>query len=89
LDVTLHSTYEMVRDIFKEIFLLFPDPLVHLGGDEVSLACLANATDFVKLENITPDQIEPHYRKKQKKILKELNSTKKFIYWTNEYSLTT
>lgn len=55
MDVTLHSTYEMVRDIFKEIFLLFPDPLVHLGGDEVSLACLANATDFVKLENITPD----------------------------------
>lgn len=52
LDVTLHKTYELVKEVFKEVFELFPDPYVHLGGDEVTLTCLANKTDFIRLENI-------------------------------------
>lgn len=44
LDVTLDQTYTLVKEVFTEIFQLFPDPIVHLGGDEVVLTCLANRT---------------------------------------------
>ncbi len=44
LDVTLDKTYMLVREVFSEILDIFPDPLVHLGGDEVALTCLANQT---------------------------------------------
>jgi hexosaminidase len=33
LDVTLEKTYSLVREVFAEIFDIFPDPIVHLGGD--------------------------------------------------------
>lgn len=33
LDVTLDATYKLVKEVFTEIFALFPDPFVHLGGD--------------------------------------------------------
>lgn len=52
LDVTLDSTYTFVKEIFAEIFTLFPDPVVHLGGDEVVLSCMANKTEFMKLEGV-------------------------------------
>lgn len=33
LDVTLEKTYTLVKEVFSEIFSIFPDPMVHLGGD--------------------------------------------------------
>lgn len=47
LDVTLDETYKLVKEVFTEIFDLFPDPVVHLGGDEVVLTCLTNKTEFI------------------------------------------
>ena len=44
LDVTLDSTYTLIKEVFAEIFQLFADPVVHLGGDEVVLTCLTNKT---------------------------------------------
>lgn len=48
LDVTLEDTYKLVKEVFEEVFKLFPDPFVHLGGDEVVLTCSANETEFTK-----------------------------------------
>lgn len=80
LDVTLDETYKLVKEVFIEIFELFPDPYVHLGGDEVVMTCYANRTEF---ESEHGKDIELGYRKKQRKMLKEVNSTKRFIYWMN------
>lgn len=33
LDITLDKTYKLIAEVFAEIFEIFPDPLVHLGGD--------------------------------------------------------
>lgn len=47
LDVTLDRTYKLIREVFAEIFDIFPDPYVHVGGDEVKLICLTNKTEFI------------------------------------------
>ncbi len=52
LDVSLEETYKLVKEVFAEIIDIFPDPILHLGGDEVVLTCLQNKTEFVKLEKI-------------------------------------
>lgn len=52
LDVTLDKTYKLVEEVFAEIFDIFPDPITHLGGDEVVLTCLANKTEFLAKEGI-------------------------------------
>lgn len=33
LDVTLDQTYTLVKEVFAEIIDIFPDPILHLGGD--------------------------------------------------------
>lgn len=33
LDVTMETTYKLVKEVFEEINSIFPDPVVHLGGD--------------------------------------------------------
>lgn len=33
LDVTLDATYTLVKEVFAEIMDIFPDPIIHLGGD--------------------------------------------------------
>lgn len=52
LDVTLDQTYTLVKEVFAEIIDIFPDPIIHLGGDEVVLTCLKNKTEFVEKEKI-------------------------------------
>lgn len=39
LDVTRDIVYNFSQDLFHELFDLFRDPWMHLGGDEVSLDC--------------------------------------------------
>lgn len=57
LDVTLDKTYKLVREVFAEIIDIFPDPYIHLGGDEVVLTCLQNKTEFIKGEGIKDHEI--------------------------------
>lgn len=39
LDPTLDSVYNFIKDLYGELFHVFPDEMVHVGGDEVSLEC--------------------------------------------------
>ena len=48
IDISLAKTYELFRDIMTEIAEVFIDPVIHLGGDEVSINCLKNETEFTK-----------------------------------------
>jgi hexosaminidase len=39
LNVASDATYALVEDLLDELLLLFPDELIHLGGDEVDTSC--------------------------------------------------
>ena len=83
LDVTLDKTYKLVKEVFAEIISIFPDPIIHLGGDEVVLTCLQNKTNFMAQEKIREREIELQYRKKQRKIIREIDPSKIAMYWMN------
>jgi len=39
LDPTLSETYELIAKVLGEVARLFPDPVVHLGADEINFEC--------------------------------------------------
>ena len=64
---------------------IFPDPYVHLGGDEVQLACLSNLTAVLKQNNITVSDLPMYYRQRQKGLINQMDSTRNRIYWENNF----
>ena len=60
---------------------------MHLGGDEVDADCWKDQSqidDFMAKNKIKDyEELQLYYRKRQKKILREIND-KKAIYWANE-----
>ena len=39
LNPVRNTTFDFIRKLFSEVFDVFPDRFVHLGGDEVPLEC--------------------------------------------------
>ena len=37
LDITKERTFEFISNLYDEIFEVFPDEMIHLGGDEAEL----------------------------------------------------
>jgi hexosaminidase len=55
LDPTKAETYDLVANLYKEVMELFPDQMIHVGGDEVSLECWKNSSsiqDYMKKHDI-------------------------------------
>jgi hexosaminidase len=68
-----------------EINDIFPDPIFHFGGDEVSLTCLKNATEAKKdmQQYNVGGNFELYFRKRQHKIMMGINPSKTPMYWMN------
>lgn len=88
-NILMKETLDLVKEVFAEVFKLFPDPYVHLGGESLSEKCVEegkkNISEEVKVLKGNKKTVENHlsYRQEQRKILKELNSSKTLIYWEN------
>ena len=46
LNPLLNQTYDIVRQVFEEVFELFPDEYVHAGADEVTAECYWQVKDI-------------------------------------------
>lgn len=88
-DFTFHpgknSTYHFLTDILREVNVLFPSGLIHLGGDEVSFGNQKWATDTAvvqlmkdnKLANVK--EVETYFMKRMADSLSTLNA--KLLAW--------
>ena len=86
----LNSTYSFMKKFFYEIMEVFPDELLHLGGDEVNTKCWENETDIVKFmkeNNITDAKVlEAYYLGKIFDIVESYKPSKKsYAVWQEAY----
>ncbi|GAM21565.1 hypothetical protein SAMD00019534_047400 [Acytostelium subglobosum LB1] len=48
LDISKQETYDVIQQVLSTLALLFPDPYVHIGGDEVPLDCWREDSNMSK-----------------------------------------
>lgn len=88
LNPTLDKTYQVVEGILNDLENLFPDPIVHLGGDEVGFSCWENDVNiraFMDANNIPNGiKLQQYYKTRQRDILSQINPEKSAIYWVND-----
>uniref|UniRef100_A0A915A133 Beta-hexosaminidase n=1 Tax=Parascaris univalens TaxID=6257 RepID=A0A915A133_PARUN len=90
IDPTIEDTWDVLLALFEEVFQVFPDNYVHLGGDETKFwipDCWernTNITTFISLHGLkTARDLERWYFTKLTAILNgpHRESKKKFIVW--------
>ncbi len=79
LDPTRESTYELLEGFFAEMAQLFPDPVVHIGGDEVNGAVWEASPSIVRFMTehglADPIELQAHFTRRVQKILMDLGKT--------------
>lgn len=88
LDISNPEVYQFVNNVIREISELFPDPYIHIGGDEV------NPKQWLENENIqhlmvinnlkNAKDLQSYFNKKLYSILKKYD--KKMMGWDEIYS---
>jgi len=87
LNPTTDFTYDVLKNIFKELVNYFPDNYLHTGGDELILGCWssdASIAAWLKMRNMTTTQLEQYFETNLDAILQPLKKTK--IVWQEVYS---
>ena len=51
MDPSYEKTYELIQGVFAEMNRLFPEDLIHLGGDEVNPKCFDENPDLQRWMN--------------------------------------
>jgi len=86
----LNSTYAFMKRFFHEVMTVFPDELLHLGGDEVNTNCWENNTEivtFMQENNITDAKLlEAYYLAKIFEIVESYKPSKKsYAVWQEAF----
>jgi hexosaminidase len=88
MDPTMNKTYEVVKNLFKDLDEYFKGDMVHLGGDEVQESCWderPSIKEYMKQHNI-PDYkaLMSHYIERERKVVQEVSPSKKLVQWICE-----
>uniref|UniRef100_U5ETX4 Beta-hexosaminidase n=1 Tax=Corethrella appendiculata TaxID=1370023 RepID=U5ETX4_9DIPT len=88
LDPTKDTTYEFLRQLFREIVNVFPEQYIHLGGDEVGFECWESNPDireYMKVNRIfTFEALEEKFIQKIVDDVQLLNHSS--IVWQEVFS---
>ncbi|XP_074649889.1 beta-hexosaminidase subunit beta-like [Tubulanus polymorphus] len=86
VDPSKNSTYTFLAALIKEVFKVFPDKYIHLGGDEVSFNCWLSNSDVMKFvkdhgwgTNVA--KLEQYYIQKVLNIVNDLHKDDGYIIW--------
>ncbi|KPP67260.1 beta-hexosaminidase subunit alpha-like [Scleropages formosus] len=85
---TLSTNYNFMGRLLKEVSTLFPDPYIHLGGDEVDFSCWKSNPDvrmFMKKMGFGTDygKLGSLYFKNMMNIIETLNKTS--VVWQDVF----
>lgn len=74
--------------MFKELNSLFPDFMIHLGGDEVDETCYDEnpaIQTFMRYHAISNySELVVMHMNKARQILSHINPNKQALYWSNQ-----
>jgi hexosaminidase len=81
-----NKTYNVLRDLIKEVAHVFPDKYVHLGGDEVNFTCWKSnpeINDFMSDMDFGKDfdKLEQYYVQNLLDIVKETSPSTGYMIW--------
>lgn len=83
LDPTKVEVYQFIQTLLTEVAAVFPDPYIHIGGDEVlpdHWLQTAHITDFMQQQHLTStQQLHSYFNRRLQQILQQLN--KRMIGW--------
>ncbi|KAM3962564.1 beta-N-acetylglucosaminidase 3 [Aphomia sociella] len=76
-----NATYKLLEDLFAEVQEVFPEPYLHVGGDEVQLACWKSnpeLQDYMAKNNISAAQLHALF---MQNVIPLLGNKSKPIVW--------
>jgi hexosaminidase len=91
MNPTLEKTYEVIQRILEEMSEVFPDPVMHLGGDEVWPDCWREDQSiwtYMRTNGIPNyDKLLHKFEDRLWSIITSLPQSKKVIRWEETYPL--
>ncbi|EDQ91031.1 uncharacterized protein MONBRDRAFT_15452, partial [Monosiga brevicollis MX1] len=84
LNPTLDKTYTVLQYVFYDLVLIFKDPYIHLGYDEINHNCWlsdAGIAAYLQQHNQTVGDLLLTYFQRQRALLASVAADRRFIYW--------
>lgn len=83
LDPSKPEVYQFIQTLLSEVTNVFPDPYLHIGGDEVMPDHWLQSADIARFmqqqQLATPQQLHSYFNRRLQQILQQLN--KRMIGW--------
>jgi hexosaminidase len=86
LDPSMDKTYEYIQGLLSELDTLFPDSMLHLGGDEIDTECFDEnpkiQSYMTKMNIANYSELIVAHIAKVRSMVSKINPKKRAIYWS-------
>jgi len=86
IHIAVSSAITLLAGLLKEVTSLFPDPFLHLGGDEVSPLCwdsVPSIAEFMAARNMSSPQLQAWFTRQILPIVSKYN--KRAVFWQEAF----